>query len=737
MSDLETFEYKFTAGVEAMPDLYVYTVGDWEDGIIISTEKGGPSVYTLTTDDTLYISFAVVNYGDVAAGSFAGMFFVDNVPVYSLERNNGLNRAFTVARDIYIGSLTAGRHVLTVKCDYYDTVEESNELNNDYSVIIKVTQGETTPGDYLLSTHWDQSGNGMAAYDFNKFVPEDLKTGCSNTAITQILYYWVEQGYGLQLQVTSDDYMYRIASGKTETIDATNLQEKCGVSLDELNDIIATITCDASDWDDDDDIAGLTLASMLILNSEIEDSSTATNSFAETKLLDRADFNYERVTCSSFDSIPWERIQANIDEGCPVFAGVKSIMHTLVIDGYNADTGEYHLNFGWGFEGYKNDKKYGYSTGTGWYTTEELKPLNIMYLVVDIYPNYDIDDPTKKAMKIVDWSESLTPEMDVENGFHVSIATPSQLLSLNIFENGVNVFMDTRNATLTCECMDGTSVLEKQKLQAAFSKDDVPLLLQGEDNGLTDVFFARACGTWDYDHVASHVGDGDSWEGTGELAPLNGKNKICDIFEGTGDTAILRLTDDACGDALFADDIFSASYEGLGKTQSRLNNLHEIIAGAGDDVVDMTSARFDVTSSALTIHGNDGDDILWGGAGQNTLFGDAGNDRLVGGPDNDVIVGGIGDDSMAGEGGDDIFCFCDNWGIDVVYQNDGGKVTLWFASGSDEYWDAESLTYSFEGNSVCVSGVANDDITRKFGDDGSSLYGTLKAAGAFSNGSLA
>lgn len=741
MNDFDDMQSRSSVrAIEQLPDLYLYTGKEWEDGIIVSNEKGVyTSAYSLTTDDTLFISYAVVNYDAGAAGSFAGMLFVDGVAAYSLECNNGLTyRQGVIARDVYLGSLSKGRHILTVKSDYYDTVKESNEKNNDYSVIITVTQGETKPGTYLLDTHWDQRGNGLSAYAFSKFVPDDMRVGCSNTAVAQLLYYWVEQGYGLQLQVSNEDWMYRITNGRKEIIDTTNMQERCGVSLEGLNEIIETITCDAPDWDEDDDIAGLSLASMFILNSEIGDEATSTKSFAEEKLLDRADFHFERHTYSGSTEIPWERIQADIAHGQPVFAGMRSIMHTLLIDGYNAETDQYHLNFGWGFEGYKSDKKYkDFEAGTGWYSPEEINVLDILYLLLDIHPNYEIDDPTKKAIAVVDWSDKITPEMVVDNGFYVTIATPMEMLSLTVAQEGVNVFMSARNATLTSECMDGTPVLQNQKLLATFETDDGPLLLQGKENGLTDLFLARPCGTWDNQYFAIHAGGANGWKGTDEIACLNGKNKICDIFEGTGNSAILRLTDDACGDALFADDIFSASCDNLGGTQSRLDNLHEIIAGAGNDIVDMTSARFSVQTADIVIHGNDGDDIIWGGPNRNMLFGDAGNDRLVGGPDNDVLVGGVGDDSMAGQGGDDIFCFCDNWGNDCISQTPEGRVTLWFATGSLENWDASSLTYSADGNSVRVGGVSSDMVALIFGDDGSELYGKLKASGAFSNGMLA
>ena len=90
-----------------------------------------------------------------------------------------------------------------------------------------------------------------------------------------------------------------------------------------------------------------------------------------------------------------------------------------------------------------------------------------------------------------------------------------------------------------------------------------------------------------------------------------------------------------------------------------------------------------------------------------------------------------GDDSLHGDGGDDIFAFGGNWGNDSVEQLSDGKVTLWFENGSLDNWDASTLTYKDGENSVKVSGVAPENITLKFGDDGSEQYGKLLVDGAF------
>ena len=239
-------------------------------------------------------------------------------------------------------------------------------------------------------------------------------------------------------------------------------------------------------------------------------------------------------------------------------------------------------------------------------------------------------------------------------------------------------------------------------------------------NGHNDLFFAAADGTWNAQYGAQHLGT-EFWNGTGEKVLLQGKNKIADIFEGSRDANILVLTDDANGDALFVDDVYTA----LGD-QARLAQIDEIRAGAGDDIVDMTSQRYAYAGDGVKVYGGLGNDTIWANKGSNTLFGDAGNDRLVGASGNDILAGGSGNDSMHGGGGSDIFTFGGAWGNDTIEQLADGSVTLWFADGSEANWNAESLTYSDGVNSVSVSGCVN--VTLRFGSDASLPAGAFADA---------
>ena len=280
---------------------------------------------------------------------------------------------------------------------------------------------------------------------------------------------------------------------------------------------------------------------------------------------------------------------------------------------------------------------------------------------------------------------------------------------------------------------DGVEEWTVAELVIAEGTTNEPKLIKSNADGNADVFFVNEAGTWGSGFVAQHVGSTDdkTWDGTKEIVTVVGRNKLSDIVEGSTDANVLLMTDDSNGDALFVDDIYSASPDELGLSQSRIAQIDEIRAGAGDDIVDMTSHRFEYTGDGLTIRGGDGNDTIWANKGDNFLFGDADNDRIVGASGNDVITGGIGNDRMHGGGGNDVFTFCDNWGMDTVEQLAGGSVTLWFANGDESKWNAETLTYTDGDNTVTVKGVAS--VTLKFGGvgDDAAMFATLSEAGAF------
>ena len=346
------------------------------------------------------------------------------------------------------------------------------------------------------------------------------------------------------------------------------------------------------------------------------------------------------------------------------------------------------------------------------------------YVFSNILPFTDVI-PLTQTWEKVEGAEQYIVEYSTDNIEHV--------IRLAVNSNSLDSFqMPAGNYQMRIK-PEGGEWTELEPIVASEVNTE-PKLVKSNEDGNADVFFANAVGAWETGYLAQHAGSINDWGGTNEYTSINGKNKLADIIEGSTDANILLMTDDDNGDALFVDDIYTALPGSVSEQQSRIAQIDEIRAGFGNDIVDMTSQRFEYIGDGLTIRGGAGNDVIWANKGDNWLFGDAGNDRLVGASSNDIIAGGIGNDRMHGGGGDDVFTFCGNWGTDTVEQLATGSVTLWFASGSIENWDKTTLTYTDGDNSVKVSGITVEQVKLMFGDDGSDQFASLSGMGAFFDG---
>jgi Ca2+-binding RTX toxin-like protein len=83
-----------------------------------------------------------------------------------------------------------------------------------------------------------------------------------------------------------------------------------------------------------------------------------------------------------------------------------------------------------------------------------------------------------------------------------------------------------------------------------------------------------------------------------------------------------------------------------------------------------------------TLYGNEGHNVLEGGAGDDTFHGHAGTDTLIGGDGNDALYGWTGADTLIGGAGDDTY------GID----NAGDLVQEMSGEGTDTVWSYLSYT---------------------------------------------
>ena len=280
----------------------------------------------------------------------------------------------------------------------------------------------------------------------------------------------------------------------------------------------------------------------------------------------------------------------------------------------------------------------------------------------------------------------------------------------------VSVLGSTKSQKLIfAESAEGEQYLSFN-LEKTLEEDNSPTELKAIQDEVADVFLAHSSGeTWTEGYFARNKGyvtaEGELVAGTKDATALLGKNKICDVFTGSGDPSVLILTDDACGDALFLDDIYSESGH-PSKEAARLAQVDDIYAGAGDDVIDMTSSKFKYVGEGMTIHGGDGDDVLWSNKGSNVLCGDAGDDWLIGaGNCAEVFVGGTGDDTLNGVSGDNVFCFGEAWGQDSLQQAQG-TATLVFVAGLEGYnWNAEDRIFTCGENTLTVDPLSGATLT--------------------------
>jgi Ca2+-binding RTX toxin-like protein len=163
------------------------------------------------------------------------------------------------------------------------------------------------------------------------------------------------------------------------------------------------------------------------------------------------------------------------------------------------------------------------------------------------------------------------------------------------------------------------------------------------------------------------------------------------------------LTGTAGNDIIVLDDAYSPSSNGL---QPRFSGIETIRAGAGNDVVDLTSSRW--AYGDVTVEGGAGNDVLWTSSGNDTLLGGSGDDTLDSGFGNDVLDGGVGTDSMAGGAGNDTYVFGRGYGSDTVREKDataGNTDVARFMAGisDDQIW----LRHVGNNLQACIIGTAD------------------------------
>lgn len=173
--------------------------------------------------------------------------------------------------------------------------------------------------------------------------------------------------------------------------------------------------------------------------------------------------------------------------------------------------------------------------------------------------------------------------------------------------------------------------------------------------------YAGVGGTGDLDDYEAYLGDGDDTvTATGPvLSTLHG-GKGDDVLKGNGGTVIYgddgddRLTG---GGGVYG----TGSFGGAGD-DTLTGCAVTCHGGSGDDVLFGTAS-----GQEYGLYGDDGDDVVHGGAGADLLSGGRGNDRLYGDAGDDTIYGDTGNDLLHGGTGRDRIS--GGPGADRVYQD--------------------------------------------------------------------
>jgi Ca2+-binding RTX toxin-like protein len=267
-------------------------------------------------------------------------------------------------------------------------------------------------------------------------------------------------------------------------------------------------------------------------------------------------------------------------------------------------------------------------------------------------------------------------------------------------------------ATMTIDLASGESIA----LSLSGGADPLGIVVTPSD---------PSCGGFDTSTVtAIHVngtgGDESVTIDQAGSAPFPHQNTVSiDLALGDGTDSVVitgQSTADAIGfgaNGISLDAGGTPDVTGIGTVES-----FTVDAGAGDDTVSGKEGgglggNF---ATALTITGEDGDDVLSGGDGNDAIDGGSGNDTIRGGTGDDIVDGASGADVVSGGDGND--SVEGGGGKDGLKGGDGSD-TLDGGAGADTLSGGEGAdtVNGGEGNDRLKGGGNDDDVNGDPGRD--------------------
>lgn len=126
-------------------------------------------------------------------------------------------------------------------------------------------------------------------------------------------------------------------------------------------------------------------------------------------------------------------------------------------------------------------------------------------------------------------------------------------------------------------------------------------------------------------------------------------------------------------------------YGGSGNDWLEAGDGSSAVAAWGNDWVSggdgNDTFHYALTTSTVTLSGDAGNDIIYGGYNSDNLYGGADVDQISGNNGNDYIIGGTGGDYLFGNADADYIR--GNSGVDTI---DGGTGNDWIVGGADGDW---------------------------------------------------
>lgn len=222
--------------------------------------------------------------------------------------------------------------------------------------------------DPLIETHWHQSA------PYNNLAPIKqgqgrCMTGCVATAGSQVAYYF-RRDNNTELQYDTPTYSY----GTPITVSLPkgtplkwNLMKKSGTGTAQQDSAVAVL------------MYALGTSAWLTYGDGDGTATSGHNYKMGDAMRGQLGLNYEQRYKDDMSDRSWETlIYNNLKTRRPMlYSGVSESQggHSVVLDGYQANTGLFHFNFGWGGQ------------GDGWYTVDNETGMNGFHDYMDLVYN--------------------------------------------------------------------------------------------------------------------------------------------------------------------------------------------------------------------------------------------------------------------------------------------------------------------------------------------------------------